>query len=111
MYWRWRTQRSEASQCFMPGNVAAVMLGASLLALPAMAQRLSDDQVRQLMIRESIQSYPGHCLCPFNVASNGSKCGRRSAYSRPGGYSPLCYSEDISQKMIDEYRRSHGRPE
>ena len=81
-----------------------------LWALPANAQRLSDDQFRQLMIQESIKGYAGNCPCPYNRASNGSSCGKRSAYSRPGGASPLCYPEDITPKMVDEYRRSHGSP-
>ena len=30
--------------------------------------------------------------------SNGNKCGKRSAYSKPGGYEPLCYVSDIKGK-------------
>ena len=33
----------------------------------------------------------GSCDCPYDRASNGSRCGGRSAYSRPGGRSPICY--------------------
>ena len=33
----------------------------------------------------------GSCPCPYNIASDGSICGERSAYSRSGGYEPLCY--------------------
>lgn len=33
----------------------------------------------------------GSCDCPYDRASNGSRCGRRSAYYRPGGGSPVCY--------------------
>ena len=81
-----------------------------LLATPlvARADTLTDGQVRQLMIQESIQSYPGHCPCPYNVASNGSQCGKRSAWSKPGGYAPLCYPDDISDDMVKEYRSEHG---
>jgi len=46
-------------------------------------------------IQQSINNYSGNCPCPYNRASNGSRCGKRSAYSRPGGYSPLCYSSDV----------------
>lgn len=35
--------------------------------------------------------YPGPCPCPYDTASDGSLCGARSAYSRSGGYSPVCY--------------------
>ena len=33
----------------------------------------------------------GICDCPYDRAKNGSICGGRSAYSRPGGRSPICY--------------------
>lgn len=35
--------------------------------------------------------YYGTCDCPYDRARNGSRCGGRSAYSRPGGRSPVCY--------------------
>lgn len=50
------------------------------------------------MIQESIAQYPGKCPCPYSVMSNGKKCGKRSAYSKPGGYEPLCYVSDIIPK-------------
>lgn len=53
-----------------------------LLAFPAQpvaAFSLTDEQVRQAIIRQSIASYPGNCPCPYNTASNGSRCGKRSA--------------------------------
>lgn len=39
-------------------------------------------------IRESIS---GSCECPYDTDKRGRSCGRRSAYSRPGGASPICY--------------------
>lgn len=65
----------------------------------------SDDEIRDLIIRNSIARYPGPCACPFDRASNGSRCGKRSAYSKPGGYSPLCYRADIPERMVEEFRR------
>ena len=50
---------------------------------------------KQQQIDESIAAYPGSCPCPYSRASNGSKCGKRSAWSKPGGYEPLCYESDI----------------
>lgn len=35
--------------------------------------------------------YDGNCRCPNDIASDGTRCGARSAYSRSGGYSPMCY--------------------
>lgn len=33
----------------------------------------------------------GTCDCPYDLMRNGRACGGRSAYSRPGGRSPVCY--------------------
>lgn len=35
----------------------------------------------------------GSCDCPYDYARNGSRCGGRSAYSRPGGREPMCFYE------------------
>ena len=70
--------------------------------------RLVDEQVRQQIIQESIDSYPGNCPCPYNLARNGSRCGKRSAWSRAGGYAPICYKEEITDEMVSEWR---GRQE
>jgi hypothetical protein len=67
----------------------------------------SDDTIKQAIIRESIASYPGNCPCPYNTASNGSRCGKRSAWSRAGGFAPLCYPEDVTPEMIEQYRKQH----
>ncbi|MEO8901503.1 MAG: hypothetical protein ABI488_07245 [Polyangiaceae bacterium] len=68
---------------------------------------LSDAQIRQLLIDESIAAYDGSCPCPYSTARNGSRCGRRSAYSRPGGEAPLCYAKDVSTESVKEYREGH----
>ena len=66
--------------------------------------RKTDDQIRQELIRQSIADYSGSCPCPYNIDRAGRQCGGRSAYSRPGGASPLCYARDVTKKMVDEYR-------
>ncbi|MBE8733931.1 hypothetical protein F3H86_01365 [Aeromonas veronii] len=66
--------------------------------------RLVDEQVKQQIIQESIDSYPGNCPCPYNLARNGSRCGKRSAWSRAGGYAPICYKEEITDEMVSEWR-------
>jgi hypothetical protein len=71
------------------------------------AQPATDAEIRQAVIQESIAAYRGNCPCPYNAARNGSRCGARSAYSRPGGASPLCFPQDVTQRMVDDYRREH----
>jgi hypothetical protein len=65
--------------------------------------QLSKKELRSLknqMIAASIEEYDGPCPCPYNTMRNGRQCGGRSAYSRPGGESPLCFEGDISIEMV-----------
>jgi len=71
-------------------------------------ESLTDDQIKQLIINESIASYPSVCACPYSVARNGSMCGARSAYSKPGGYDPVCYKTDVNKQMLDAYKRRNN---
>lgn len=90
--------------------ILALLLAVS--AGPTQAQRsaMTDAQVRRELIRQSIASYSGSCPFPYNTARNGSRCGGRSAYSRAGGASPLCYAEDVSQAAVDAHRRRLSIP-
>lgn len=82
------------------GAVAATALLAP--ALSAHAQ--TDAQIKRQIIAESLASYPGNCPCPYNTMRNGASCGGRSAWSRPGGYAPICYASDVTPAMIREWR-------
>lgn len=70
-------------------------------------KRLSDAQIKQILIDESIAAYSGNCPCPYNTDSRGRRCGRRSAYSREGGESPLCYAKDVTDEMVQAYRAAN----
>ena len=69
----------------------------------------TDAEVRQQMIASSIDSYSGSCPCPDFRDRGGRRCGGRSAYSRPGGASPLCYERDISDAAVLRYRERDAR--
>lgn len=69
-------------------------------AAAAKTPQLTDDQVKQQIIEASIASYPGVCACPFNRARNGS------AWSKAGGYAPVCYKKEVTQEMIKRWRQS-----
>jgi hypothetical protein len=73
----------------------------------AARKRISDAQIRKVLIEESIAAYDGNCPCPYNRARNGSRCGKRSAYSREGGAAPLCFAADVSAEMVQAYRDEH----
>jgi len=90
----------------LSGVFAAVAAMAVVQAVQA--DSLSDAQIRAMMIQESIAAYPGRCPCPYNLASNGSQCGGRSAWSKAGGYAPLCYASDISDEMVKQFRQQNA---
>jgi hypothetical protein len=78
------------------------LVALALIGSPTPAD--TDRDIKQILIRESIASYPGNCPCPYNTDRAGRSCGKRSAYRRPGGRVPLCYESDITQAMVDSYR-------
>jgi hypothetical protein len=89
-------------------SVAAVALFVVLSGSFGFAQTpQTDAQVRQTIIKQSISEYSGTCPCPYNKAKNGSSCGGRSAYSRRGGGTPLCYAKDVTDAMVADWRREH----
>lgn len=75
---------------------------------PCAAQALSNEQIKEQIIRQSLAAYPGNCPCPYNTDRAGRSCGRRSAYSRAGGYSPICYPADVTEEMVTQFKSSQG---
>ncbi|WP_402718957.1 hypothetical protein [Janthinobacterium rivuli] len=71
-------------------------------------QAPAEAKVKQQIIAESIAAYPGRCPCPYNAAKNGSACGGRSAWSRKGGYAPICYEREISSEMVRKWREGNA---
>lgn len=67
---------------------------------------LTDAAIVALLIKASLAEYHSHapCACPYDHDRRGRSCGARSAWSRPGGYSPLCYPKDVSKAAIAAYR-------
>jgi hypothetical protein len=73
---------------------------------------LSDAEVRQQMIEESIAAYQASgspCACPFNLMRDGRLCGEFSAYRQPGAAAPLCYPEDVADTAVRERRQRNIR--
>lgn len=82
---------------------ALILLLCAFAVLPAMAKdrrAVSDQEIKKQIVEESIASYPGRCPCPYNVMRNGSSCGGRSAWSRKGGYAPICYDREVTKEMV-----------
>lgn len=86
-------------------SIAILAVAAACVAAQPALARETDAEVRQRIIEESINSYPGNCPCPYNTDRAGRRCGGRSAYNRPGGYSPKCYPSDVSAAEVAARRR------
>jgi hypothetical protein len=114
------TAASHLPETFAPENdkraawpvlFAAVIflgLGAGWYMLRPPVGGISDAEARDQIIKESVAAHQADgnpCACPYNVMADGTECGDRSAYRRPGGPSPLCYPKDVSAARIDDWRR------
>lgn len=64
----------------------------------------ADNKIKDKIIQQSIDAYSGRCPCPYFTDRAGRRCGGRSAYSRAGGASPLCYRTDVSREMVKKYK-------
>lgn len=65
---------------------------------------IPDTTIIQRIITESVTGYSGSCACPYSTDRGGRRCGSRSAYSKPGGYAPICYPQDVTKAMIEAFR-------
>jgi hypothetical protein len=83
--------------------------GHATLASPKKQAALTEQDISEIVVRQSRQGYHSTgrpCACPDDFARNGSRCGLRSAYSRPGGASPKCYLLDVTAADIAAFRAS-----
>lgn len=68
-----------------------------VMTIAAVAMALGDDAATafntafETVFGTNSNNYDGPCPCPYSIASDGSRCGKRSAYSRTGGAAPACY--------------------
>lgn len=83
-------------------------LAAALLwSAPALAQR--DDEIRRLLVEDSLARFQGYCPCPYSY-DRGQQCADKSAYSRRTVLPPdlYCYPQDVPRWEVQDYRRRMG---
>lgn len=88
-------------------RTALIAILAITLSTVAMSYQASNDQIRSEIIKDSVSTYlstTGNCPCPYNHDKAGRLCGKRSAWSKPGGQSPICFPKDVTKEMLDKYR-------
>ena len=72
----------------------------------SMALAMSSDErtIQKIIIKNSINNYPGFCVCPYSLSDGGGSCDYNSAYYQSKN-KPFCYSKDVTYEMVDAYRR------
>src|SRR5258708_22930906 len=76
-------QQGKVDQTLASLFLALILSAGTALGKEQENSLASDAAVKKAIIADSLSRYPGPCPCPYNVARNGSRCGKRSAYSRP----------------------------
>jgi hypothetical protein len=78
-----------------------------LVALPAAAQR--DEDIRRLIVEDSLARFSGYCPCPYSY-DRGEQCGGKSVYSRRTDPYLYCYPADVHWRDVQAYRERMGIP-
>jgi hypothetical protein len=74
---------------------------------PEALQQLSDNRIRQQIMRESQAHYPGRCVCPYQTMdSNRRSCKGRHEVIK-GRPRPICYPRQVTSAMASDWRRRH----
>jgi hypothetical protein len=85
------------------GLALTVAIGVGPTAAQTFNCQIPVPTLKDRLIAESIARYPGNCACPYNRDARGRSCGKRSAWNKPDGYSPLCFPEDVTADMVREF--------
>lgn len=99
---------SVADRISLAGSFRAIGSLPCSSTLRASRPQLTDARIREILVSRSVANYSGSCPCPYSTDRAGRRCGRRSAYSRPGGASPLCYPRDVTDAAVEAYRKRLG---
>ncbi len=75
---------------------------------PSLAQ--SDEDIRRLVVEDSLARFQGYCPCPYSY-DRGQQCADKSVYRQSSGGRPAdlyCYPADVPYWEIVNYRRRTG---
>ena len=78
-------------------------------AAPSLAQ--SDEDIRRLVVQDSLARFQGYCPCPYSY-DRGQQCADKSVYRQSSGGRQddhYCYPQDVTNWEIVNYRRRMGR--
>lgn len=92
----------------MNWKLSAIILGLSFTSTAfAALKAMTDDEIRDNLIKAAIKGFEGECPCPYNRDPKGKECGEESEYFRSQG-KIFCYRQDISIADVNAYRLKYN---
>jgi hypothetical protein len=82
-------------------------LSGLMLAGAAWAGETTVEQVREQIVRASVASYSGSCACPYSNDAAGDPCGARSAWSKKGGKTIVCFAHEVTDEQVRQFRQRY----
>lgn len=79
-----------------------------LLTLTLVSCADADTPIKKRLMLESQSSYDGTCPCPFSLDKAGKRCDEKSEHTRTGGKTPVCYENDVTIEMVQNYKKKKG---
>ena len=74
---------------------------------PGALQKLSDNRIRQKIMKESQTPYAGRCVCPYQTRdSEGKSCKGRIEVVKANPR-PICGAASVSDRMVQAWRKAH----
>ena len=74
---------------------------------PEALQALSDNRVRQQIMRDSQAPYSGRCVCSYQTKDlQGRSCKGRHEVIKAGPQ-PICYPAEVTSQMVIDWRQRH----
>jgi hypothetical protein len=74
---------------------------------PDALQKLSDNRIRQKIMKESQSPFAGRCVCPYQTRdSEGKSCKGRIEVIKTNP-KPICGAASVSDRMVQAWRKAH----
>lgn len=93
---------------FIIKNLCYSIVISALCTAACFATSKHKQEIIQNIINEARINYSGNCPCPYNLDARGHRCGKRSSYSHKNGKITICYPEDITPELLNQYLKTHN---
>ena len=74
---------------------------------PKALRKLSDNRIRQDIMRDSQAPYPTRCVCPYQTKDlRGRSCKGRHEVIKTR-FQPICYPGQVTDNMVSKWRQKN----